>query len=68
MKINGYCNSDIIQTIISVLKIINIDENIRINYIQILSECYININEGIDSNLQLYGCFAKIIKWTRNKK
>jgi replication factor C subunit 2/4 len=61
LKEQGYCNSDIIQTMINVLKLINIDEHIRINFIKILSDTYINITEGIDTDLQLYGCISKMI-------
>ena len=59
----GYCNSDILQTMINILKLIKIDENIRINYIKIISDIYLNINDGIDSNLQIYSCLSKLIKF-----
>lgn len=63
LKLQGYCNSDILQTIINVLKIINIDENIRINFIKILSDIYLIVTDGIDTNLQMYSCISKMINY-----
>lgn len=66
LKKDGYCNSDLLQSLITILRNIDIDEMIRLTYIRYLSECYININDGNDSNLQLFSCFSKIIKWLRS--
>jgi len=62
-KENGYCNTDILLTMINVLKSITIPEQIRIEYIKILSESYLNVNEGIDTSLQMYSCISKMIKF-----
>lgn len=61
LKDQGYCNSDILQTMINVLKLITIDEHIRINFIKIISEIFLNISDGIDTNLQMYSCISKMI-------
>jgi replication factor C subunit 2/4 len=61
LKEKGYCNSDILQTLINVLKAVTIDEQMRINYIKILSDTYITINKGLDTSLQMYSCFANMI-------
>jgi replication factor C subunit 2/4 len=66
LKNAGYCINDILQTMLTNLKDINIEEDIRINFIKIISECYINVSEGIDSNLQLYGCLSRMIKYIKN--
>lgn len=66
LKENGYCNSDILLTMINVLKLITIDEYIRIEYIKILSDTYLNVNEGVDTNLQMYSCISKMIKFMYN--
>lgn len=66
LKKDGYCNSDLLQSLITILRNININETIRLAYIRYLNECYININDGNDSNLQLFSCFSKIIKWLRS--
>ena len=60
LKENGYCNNDIVLTIINVLKDMNIKEDIKIKYIRIASETYININDGVNTLLQLYNCLAKM--------
>ena len=61
LKERGFCNSDILQTLVAVLKSVTIDESLRINYIKIISDTYIVINEGLDTNLQMYSCFARLI-------
>lgn len=66
LKDLGYCNSDILQTMINVLKIISIDEHIRINYIKILSDTYLTVNDGVDTNLQMYSCISKMIRYMYN--
>jgi replication factor C subunit 2/4 len=68
LKDLGYCNSDILQTMINVLKLISIDEHIRINYIKILSDTYLNVNDGVDTNLQMYSCISKMIKYMYDVK
>ena len=66
LKDQGYCNSDILQTMINVLKLISIDEYIRINFIKIISEIYLNVTDGNDSNLQMYSCLSKMINFITN--
>lgn len=61
LKSDGYCLNDIVLCMINILKEMNIDENIRINFIKYLSDLYITISNGIDSNLQFYSCLSKMI-------
>ena len=68
LKDQGYCNSDILQTMINVLKLITIDEHIRINFIKILSDIYLNVSEGTDTNLQMYSCISKMITYMHTYK
>lgn len=74
LKINGYCSNDILLTILNILREWNIVEddnwtllesmeNIKINFIKIISDCYINVSDGIDTQLQLYGCISRMIKY-----
>ena len=63
LKNHGYCSNDILLTMLNMLREINIDEDIRINFIKIVSDCYINVSEGIDTNLQLYSCISRMIKY-----
>ena len=63
LKNGGYCTNDILLTILNSLKEINIDEDIRINFTKIISDCYINVSDGIDTTLQLYGCISRMIKY-----
>lgn len=61
MKNKGYCANDILLTMINIIRDVNIDEEIRLKYIKIISETYINVCDGVDSNLQLYGCLARMV-------
>ena len=61
LKNKGYCNVDILLALIDVLKRVNIDEQIRIEYIDIITGYYAKISEGLDSDLQMYGCISKLI-------
>jgi replication factor C subunit 2/4 len=63
LKNFGYCTNDILLTLLNSLREISIDEDIRINFYKIISECYIIISDGIDSNLQLFGCISRMIKY-----
>jgi len=63
LKKSGYCTNDILLTLLNSLREIIIDEDIRINFIKIISDGYINVSDGIDSNLQLFGCLARMIKY-----
>ena len=66
LKNCGYCTNDILQTLLNSLREIKIDEDIRINFIKIISDAYINVSEGVDSNLQLYGCVSRMIKYIQD--
>jgi len=63
LKNCGYCTNDILLTMLNSLREINIDEDIRINFIKIISESYMTVSEGIDTNLQLYACLSRMIKY-----
>ena len=65
LKNSGYCTNDILLTLLNSLREINIDEDIRINFTKIISESYINVSEGVDTNLQLYGCISRMIKYIK---
>ena len=58
LKDNGYCNNDILLTIINVLKEISIDENSRIEMLEIASNAYMITNDGVDTDLQLLKCIC----------
>jgi len=61
LKKEGYCGSDILLAMINILKQVSIDENIRIKYVDIILQSYNKVIDGIDTNLQLYGCIAKMV-------
>jgi replication factor C subunit 2/4 len=65
LKQDSFCGSDILLYMINILKEdnIKIDEDTRINFIKILSDCYIIISDGIDSNLQIYSCLGKMYNY-----
>jgi len=66
LKNSGYCTNDILLTLLNSLKEINIDEDIRINFTKIITDCYINVSDGVDTTLQLYGCVSRMIKYIRD--
>jgi len=66
LKLDGYCASDILLSMINILKDIQIDEDIKINFIKIISDTYIIVSDGIDSNIQLYSCLGKMINYIKN--
>ena len=68
LKNKGYCSNDIILTIINILQYVKIDEEIKINFNRILNESYVQICDGIDTNLQLYGCISRIIMFMHTYK
>ena len=57
LKKDGYCNSDILLTIINYLKQSDFEDGLKINLMEIVSNIYININN--DSNLQMLKCVAE---------
>jgi replication factor C subunit 2/4 len=68
LKNKGYCSNDILLTIINILQYVKIDEEIRINFNRILNESYVQICDGVDTNLQLYGCISRIILFMQTYK
>jgi len=58
LKENGYCNNDILLTIINVLKEISIDESLRIRMLESASNAYMITNDGVDTDLQLLNCIC----------
>lgn len=63
LKNCGYCTNDILLTMLNSLREIKIDDDIRINFMKIISDCYINVSDGIDTNLQLYGCLSRMVRY-----
>lgn len=63
LKNSGYCTNDILLTLLNSLRSVTIDEDIRNNFYKIISNCYIDVSDGVDSNLQLFGCLARMIKY-----
>jgi replication factor C subunit 2/4 len=66
LKNCGYCTNDILQTLLNSLREIKIDDDIRINFTKIISDAYMNVSEGVDTNLQLYGCVSRMIKYIQD--
>lgn len=61
LKSEGYCGTDILLAMINILKEVAIDEDMRLKYINIISEYYTKVSDGLDTNLQLYSCVSKMI-------
>ena len=58
LKELGYCNNDILLTIIYVLKELIIEEDKRIKMLEIASKSYMIVNDGVDTDLQLLRCIC----------
>jgi replication factor C subunit 2/4 len=68
----GYTPNDILLTFMKYLfennyNTINIDYDVKIKIYEIISLCYIRVNSGIDTLLQLCGCISKIFIYLQNK-
>ena len=64
LRKNGYCGSDIVLSMISVLKspgFPEIDETYKISLLGKISKTAFIISKGIDTPLQLTGCIASIL-------
>lgn len=57
---DGYSRDDIMLGLIEVIEKNNIDNELKINLINIINKKYIILNEVINSDLQLYGCLANL--------
>ena len=58
LKEIGYCNNDILLTIIHVLKEMPLDERKRIEMLEYASKAYMITNDGVDTDLQLLRCIC----------
>lgn len=61
LKLKGFCGTDILLALIDILKQVDIEEEIRIKYIDIITRFFCKISDGLDTNLQLYGCLSEMI-------
>jgi len=60
----GYSPSDIILSLLNVLKLVDIseiDESMKIKFMKEVAETCIVISRGVDSQLQITGCIARMI-------
>lgn len=60
LKKRGYCNSDILQTIMRIIKIIGIDENIRMKFMIELAHTHTIIFGGLDYDSQIKACISRM--------
>ena len=66
LKEMGYCNNDILLTVINSLKELDIDENIKMKLLDISSKTYMVVNDGIDTDLQLLNCICQFYELSKN--
>lgn len=68
----GYTPNDILLTFMKCLMEnndkINVTEEVKLKLYEIISLCYIRVNNGIDTLLQLCGCISKIYIYLQNEK
>ena len=58
IKKNGYSNIDIIFNLINHVKIVSIEEDIRIRLMTRLSKTFVILNDKSESDVQMYGLFS----------
>jgi replication factor C subunit 2/4 len=62
LKKKGYPSCDILLSINNVLKLYNnISEDSKMKYIYEIGKTYMIINKGVDTDLQIYGCLARVM-------
>ena len=61
LKLKGFCNSDILVTLINVLERVKIDERIRLAYIEIVFLTIKKISNDVDTDLQICGCLSQMM-------
>lgn len=66
LKDIGYCNNDILLTVINVLKETSINEELRIEMLEIASKAYMITNDGVDTDLQLLKCICDFYELSKN--
>ena len=65
LKTDGYSYSDILICMkenLKVSKLLDFDEETKIEYLQIIGNTYLNIMKGVDTLIQLTGCIAELCK------
>jgi replication factor C subunit 2/4 len=63
LKEKGYSNSDISVNMLQTLKHMdNLDESIRIKFMEEVNKTCLNISKGVGTTLQLTGCIAALCK------
>ena len=62
---DGYSIEDIMLALITTIQNSNIEEELKINIINIINTKYIMINEIKNSKLQLFSCLAEICKFNK---
>lgn len=75
LYIKGYTPNDILLTFMKYLfestnnfeNLVKLDEETKLKIYEIISLCYIRVNSGIDTLLQLCGCISKIFIYLQNK-
>jgi replication factor C subunit 2/4 len=58
IKKNGYSNIDIIFNLINHVKIVDIEENVRIRLMTRLSKTFVILNDKSETDVQMYGLFS----------
>ena len=64
LKQDGFCGKDIVACMFYTIKheiCSNIPENIKIKFIEIISQSIYNMSIGYDSNIQLYNCILQLL-------
>ena len=67
LRKEGYDNNDILQNIINKIKDKEMDENLKIKFVDVLNNIYLVINE-LDTDLQMKAGFVQIFKFLENIK
>jgi hypothetical protein len=58
IKKNGYSNIDIVFNLINHVKIVDIEEGMRIKLMTRLNKSFVTLNDKSESDAQMYGLFS----------
>lgn len=64
LKLKGFCGTDILISIFNYLSTSStLPEEVNIHYTSIIIDFYTRMSEGIDTDLQIYACIAKMVQF-----
>lgn len=64
----GYSSNDIVVTLFRVVKLFDLDEGVKLDFIKVIGLAHVKVLEGVDSFLQLTAIVANLCKVGKESK